>query len=182
MADEATPRSTKPRNDLTAEFVRSILDYDTETGDLRWKTRTDVGAWWNGRYAGKRAGRPDKHGHLRLVVNNAAVTAHRLIWFMVTGEWPPDDIDHVNGLRADNRWVNLRQATRAQNLWNMRLKDSNMSGFKGVSKHTQCDRWVAQIRIPGGNRYLGLFHTPEEAHSAYVEAAIKLRGEFARTK
>ncbi len=106
--------------------------------------------------------------------------AHRLAWFYMTGEWPPDQIDHIDGDRDNNRLVNLRKATNAQNGANARLSKNNSSGFKGVSFDTSVGRWRASIRRNRQLHYLGFFNTPEEAHAAYASAAVQLFGEFAR--
>jgi hypothetical protein len=90
------------------------------------------------------------------------------------------DIDHINGDGLDNRWSNLRLATRAENIRNSRTKATNTSGFKGVSWHKRDRKWQAHIKINGRSKNLGLFEAPEDAHAAYVAAAQKYHGEFAR--
>lgn len=95
---------------------------------------------------------------------------------------PPDgvEIDHVNQDRFDNRRINLRLATRSQNMHNSNAHRNNTSGFKGVYYYRRHDRWRAVIRIPGKRITLGSFKTAEEAGAAYAAAASKLHGEFAR--
>jgi len=90
------------------------------------------------------------------------------------------EVDHVNGDGLDNRRVNLRRSTHAQNLRNTVKRADNTSGLKGVCFHKQCRKWKAQIRLNGKNRHLGLFATSEAAHQAYCTAAAELHGEFAR--
>jgi hypothetical protein len=94
----------------------------------------------------------------------------------MTGAWPPNDVDHINGVRDDNRWTNLRLATRAENLRNMKAK-TNKTGLKGV--YLNAGRYTARIRHNYTSHYLGRFDTPEEAHAAYRKAADALHGEFA---
>ena len=180
MAKSNLTRRRAPRNDLTVDFVRAILHYDPLTGAFTWKNRNDLPpiCW---RKTGKPAGTgTDKDGYPCVQIRKKRYPCHRIAWVIMTGEWPSVDIDHRNGIRADNRWENLRAATRRQNLGNMKLRPTNKSGFKGVSWHRPTKKWVAQIRDGGRQRYLGVFHTPEEAHQAYCKAAEVIFGEFAR--
>ena len=180
------PRKHFTRDDLTAEFVRSVLDYDPATGVLTWRKRTDISvargrrAAWNTMYAGKPAGteRPIG-GYVSIIINSRPYLAHRLAWLMTYGEWPAADIDHINGDASDNSIANLRAATRSQNNANLPKRRDNTSGFKGVEVH-HTGRFSARIRYEGQRRYLGLYDTPEEAHEAYCRAARELFGEFAR--
>jgi hypothetical protein len=119
------------------------------------------------------------HGYILIRLDGMLHRAHRLAWFYVTGEWPPLGIDHSNLDRADNRWHNLRLATQSQNCANVRTRRNSASGLKGVVKHA--DKWRAMIRNKGRMHHLGLFPTKEEAHAAYVAAAISFYGEFARS-
>ena len=160
---------------VTAEYLRDILDYSPETGLFTWRVAP------NGRIKiGQRAGSPDTGGHLQIRINKRFYRAHRLAWLYVHGEWPPEDIDHINSERADNRLCNLRPATRAQNCQNSRLYRSNTSGFKGVVWHARGSKWSARIRANGRVHHLGRYTTAEAAHAAYVAAAVKYHGEFAR--
>jgi len=96
----------------------------------------------------------------------------------MNGKFPPNDTDHKNGIRDDNRWTNLRAATKNQNMANMRKHRNNKSGFKGVSFHKESRKWVAFIQLNGKNKSLGYFKKPIEAHKAYCEVADKHHGEF----
>jgi hypothetical protein len=178
--------------DLTPEFLRSILDYDPSTGLLTWRDRTEdmflgcaSGAEarcksWNSRFGGMVAGSPpDKCGRKRIRILGRPYFQHRIIWRWMTGEWP-DEVDHINLDPADNRWVNLREATRSQNNMNRRHQERNSIGFKGVTKATQAKTFCARIQANGEVFRLGNFATPQEAHAAYVEASQKLHGEFRR--
>jgi hypothetical protein len=99
----------------------------------------------------------------------------------MTGEWPKkSDVDHINGVKSDNRWCNLREATRAENTSNTQIRITNTSGYKGVGWHKHHKKWSAQIRVDGYLYYLGLFDTPEEAAAMFEGAAKMLRGEFHR--
>jgi hypothetical protein len=105
---------------------------------------------------------------------------HRIIWKMMTGEDPDLEIDHVNGSRADNSWANLRPATHTQNSQNKRLLAANRSGFKGVSFDARKNRRRASIRVNRKKVYLGYFVTREEASEAYLRAAEREFGAFAK--
>lgn len=98
----------------------------------------------------------------------------------MTGEWPVNDIDHANGGRSDNRWLNLRGATRGQNLANKKMDARNTSGFKGVSWSQKSQKWQAHIKVQRKSMFLGFFDTKEAAHAAYCVAADHHFGEFAR--
>lgn len=106
-----------------------------------------------------------------------AVRMHRVI-ICPTREM---QVDHIDGDGLNNRRANLRQASHSQNQRNRGLGRKNTSGYKGVSWHTSSGKWWARIWAGGKRETIGSFATPEAAHAAYVEAAIKLHGEFART-
>lgn len=98
----------------------------------------------------------------------------------MTSEWPPDgmEVDHIDCDPTNDKWSNLRLATRAQNCANSTAR-KNSTGFKGVQARGK--KWVAGIKIDGKRVYLGRFDTPEDAHAAYCRAASAHQGEFART-
>ena len=158
---------------LTAERLRELLRYDPETGIF---TAAVARANLN---AGDIAGCPNAGGYIHIRIDYARYGAHRLAWLWMTGAWPNEKIDHINGDKADNRWCNLREATSAQNCWNRQKASNNTSGFKGVHWHKAHGRWVARIMIDGKRRHLGAFDTPEEAYAAYCNAARRDHCEFA---
>ena len=94
------------------------------------------------------------------------------------GRWPADQVDHINLIRSDNRWCNLREATQSENARNTRARHNNTSGVKGVNKYR--DKWHAKISFNGRRIHLGYFDTPEEAHAVYCRAAAKYHGVYAR--
>lgn len=155
--------------------VRQLLDYDPETGFFRWRTKPNKRT-----KAGAIAGSISVSGHRRITIERRRYPAHHLAWLLVHGEWPNHLLDHANGRPDDNRIANLRPATMAQNMQNSRRFSTNSSGFKGVCFCRQTRRWRAHIVVAGHYIHLGRFPSPEEAHAAYVAAAIKHFGEFAR--
>ena len=149
------------RPELTAEYLRSILSYDPETGIFTWK----IGSA-NQVKAGDIAGCPDGDGYLRIRVQSRLYRAHRLAWFYVYGEWPTDRIDHINRIRSDNRISNLRDVSQKQNLQNAGKYSHNTSGHSGVSWHKQSSKWRARIMHNQKHFHLGYFSILEEAISA----------------
>lgn len=173
--------------ELTAELVRELLDYDPETGVLRWKQRPregfpSVGAWvsWNKRCANAQAGCLDCIGYVKMRLLGRTQRAHRVIWLWMTGEWPDLDIDHRDCDPSNNRWSNLRLATRTQNHANRSMQRNNSSGYKGVSFHKESSRWRAVITVQRRHIELGKFDDIEDARAAYLKAAADFFGEFAR--
>jgi len=129
------------------------------------------------------AGTIDTNGYRRISINKKRYMAHRLVWTYHNGEIQTGyQIDHMNGVKDDNRIENLRLATPSQNSSNRPKNKINKSGFKGVSWHKRDKKWQADIMHNNKTIRLGLFATPELAHDAYVGAATKHQGEFAFTK
>ena len=163
-----------PLNKLTQARVRELLDYNPETGELRWKVLTS-----NRAKIGDVAGcsnTPD--GYRRIGVDGKMYLAHRLAWLHTHGHFP-DILDHVNCVRSDNRLTNLRPATIYQNNMNRPRNSNNSSGIKGVSFHKPSGKWRADIMVHGKNYHLGTFKTIEEATAARQGAAALAFGEFA---
>jgi|ERR1019366_8996952 hypothetical protein len=157
---------------ITAARVRELISYDPETGIFIW-----IGSKQKPRN-GTVAGGPHVCGYVWMRLDNIHYMAHRLAWIYMTSRWPIADIDHINTERSDNRWCNLREATRSQNRANSRKPITNTSGFKGATKAG--NRWVAQIWQSGKMNYLGRYDTAKLANDAYLRAAIEHHGEYAR--
>ena len=176
---KSTPRKAKAT--LTQSYLKSILSYDPETGIFTWKERSDVPKESNSRFAGKEPGYKQKGKNTfyrRIVINGKLYLAHRLAWLYMMGNWPPKQIDHIDGNGLNNRFENLRLADNRQNKGNSRIYKNNKLGIKGV--HKRRNRYVAQISISGKCIHLGYFDTPQQASTAYKRAAEKYFGEFAR--
>jgi hypothetical protein len=165
-----------------SDLVRRVLQYCPETGVFAWNYRKDKGWNWNRQWAGKIAGCLDGKGHWRIRINARHYAAHRIAWFLQTGQWPPNEIDHINNVKTDNRFCNLRLATRSQNATNMRPSSSNTSGFRGVVFDKSRNKWSARLTVNGKTRNIGRFDTKEDAVSARATAEDSLCGEFSYEK
>src|ERR1700744_5004792 len=119
MAEEIVSKILYPRNDLTAGYVRSILDYDPETGIFVWKHRPTHPKSWNTRYAGKVAGRKSKSKYLEIGIDGFLYISHRIAWLHFYGDYPREEIDHIDNNRQNNKICNLREATPQQNKKNL---------------------------------------------------------------
>lgn len=151
---------------LTAARLREVLIYNPKTGKFRWRQK--------GPGRSRQVGGLHGRGYWRLSIDHGQYLGHVVAWLWMTGEWPPGKIDHINTIRTDNRWVNLRLATPSQQMGNRGLMRTNTTGFVGIYKGKN-KRWLAQVQ----NRHLGMFDTPEEAAEAYRQAALQAYGEFA---
>ena len=127
---------------------------------------------WNARFAGKEITSLNGMGYLRASPFDESVRVHRLIWFYQTGEWP-DQIDHINGVRYDNRWCNLRNVSAAENSKNRKRRNDNASGDTGVFWRKDRNKWRAQIQVAGNFKHLGYFDSLEDAVAARKMAEIK---------
>jgi hypothetical protein len=154
---------------ITQQELRQRLHYDPDTG---------IWIWLIGPCRGKRAGwlgsnrRGQRYWYIYLKEINKSghATASHLAYFYMTGQWPPDEIDHINNIATDDRWQNLRAVTRAQNEWNKNKYRNNKSGVKGV--YFRDGKWIAGIRRNGTRQVLGRFLTVQDAAAAYQQAAL----------
>ena len=158
---------------LTGDIVHGLFSYDPTTGILIRKINVTYFA-----KTGQEAGWLDSSGYRRLEIKGKPYLVHRLAWFMTYGTWPEHQIDHVNGLRSDNRLLNLREATVFDNTRNAALRKDNSKGVKGVRKTGNL--WYARIQVNGVNHSYGGFADIESAKTAYATAAKLYFGEFAR--
>lgn len=162
----------------------SVLD----DGVLIWKNRPihhfkhDLSMRvFNKKYAGNVAGKRCKiNGYIDITVSEKKFKAHRIVFLMKIGQIPDHmEIDHVNGVRWDNSPKNLRLATRYQNMCNIRIKDNNHSGFKGVDWNKKEKKWRAKIGVNGVSILIGHFDSAELASKALSEVRAKYHGNFA---
>ncbi len=152
---------------LTRECLLTLLAYDRDTGCFTWrKSRGRVSA-------GMRAGNTNKQGYRRIKVNGHFYAEHRLVWFVEHGEFPTQELDHIDRVRSNNQINNLRLVSRKTNMENTGRHGRNTSGFKGVSFSKAAQKWRAFIGHNGKVKALGYFPTPELAHGAYQKARQK---------
>ena len=164
---------------LTVEDVRARFEYDPSTGELRWKRRIGANGRDNGRYGGTVAGSLHPDGYVIVMVDGRNYRAHTLAWAHMTGEWPEHLVDHINGIRSDNRFVNLRRATPSDNGCNKRMQSNNRSGFVGVWFNSQAGKWEGQIVKEGRRLWRKRFDTMQEAADARARVIADMQGDFA---
>lgn len=160
---------------ISQQRLHELLAYDADAGVFVWlQSRGGV-------KAGSVAGRLNTTtGYREIRVDGCLYQEHRLAWVHVHGVWPVNDIDHINGVRSDNRISNLRPATRSENHRNRKKSDVNTSGYKGVHWKPATSKWIASIQVNSSMKYLGCFDRIEDAADAYAKAAALHFGEFAR--
>lgn len=128
---------------------------------------------------GKQAGFKSTRSGYRIVsLNNKQYLEHRLAWFYMLKCWPDEQIDHINGVRDDNRWINLRSVTNQQNQFNRGVRKDSRTGMKGV--YPKGNRFRAAIWYEGKEKHLGYYSTPEEAKLAYDNFAKRIQGQYFR--
>jgi hypothetical protein len=162
------------------ETLRLALRYDPATGKIYWRddwypasrTTDEVGWIEHPEYP--------SGGYLRFHHRGQMFMGHRVIWFLHYGEWPPQEIDHIDGDSTNNRIENLRLSDRTQNNQNKRPYKNNKTGYKGVSI-TKKGNYLSQIAKDKKNYWLGEYNCPIEAARAYDRKAIDLHGQYAKT-
>ena len=159
---------------VTQDRLKELVHYDPASGIF---TRIkDAGP--NAK-AGAVVGCKNSKGYLQVVIDGKHYKLHRLAFLYIAGSFPENEVDHINRDRCDNRWSNLRAATKSQNLRNVGPHKTNKSGYKGVCWRKDMSKWTAQIRADGKVRHLGFFDDPKEAHAAYARAAEQYSGAYA---
>lgn len=160
---------------ITQEYLKEILEYDPDIRKFRWLIAP------NGRVKiGDIAGSLHHSGYWYIGINRKDYAEHRLIWLHCYGEFPENFIDHIDGNRSNNEISNLRTCNRQENNRNVGIRESNTSGFKGVSLYRDKVRYIAQIMLEGKKTHLGIYSTPEEASEVYQASAKLHHGEFYR--
>ena len=153
---------------VTCDRLKELLRYDPETGVFVWLKNPRHRAIREGNVAGSLC-----KGRLQIGIDQRFYRASRLAWLYVHGEWPKHEIDHINGDKSDNRIANLRDVSRLVNQQNIRKAlRHNATGILGASRINR--RFRAKLTTDGVSQHLGYFDTPEEAHTAYVEAKRRL--------
>jgi hypothetical protein len=165
------------KKNISPKFVKSLLNYDKETGVLTWKERgvelfnsERAMNSWNAKLAGEVAfTAKHREGYLHGKILGMGFLAHRIAWACHYGEWPTNEIDHVNGDRTDNRIENLRSCDRSENARNCAIRKDNTSGHVGVHFNKLHGTWNAT----SCGRHIGSYSTKEEAVAARKAAPEK---------
>lgn len=142
---------------MSQKQVKEIYSYNPDSGEFKRK----------GNYIGIRE---SSNKYLRAHYKGKTYSVHRLIWIYMTGEMPKADIDHIDHDRKNNRWSNLREVTRTQNMQNAKKSKANTSGFTGVTWCKQQGQWIAQVMVNGKNKKLGRFNSKLDAITARTKA------------
>ncbi len=154
---------------LTHERLKAVIHYDPETGAFTWinpsgkraKAGTPAGCW--------------SRGYLKIGIDGKEYGGNRLAWLYVYGEWPANEVDHINGNPSDNRIANLRDIDHRLNIQNQRRPHRvNTSGLLGVHWTVSKGKWKASMSHMNKSVHIGYFKTPEEASEAYVNAKRRL--------
>lgn len=149
-------------SDLTAEMVRQLLSYDPHTGVFTWRVKPAPAI-----RAGSIAGRTDARGYSGINIRYKKYASHRLAWLYVTGEWPSQQIDHIDKNPSNNRFSNLRDVSGSDNCLNRdHPGKARAAATKGVTL-LKSGRWQAQISVNAKVEYLGSFTTEADASAAY---------------
>ena len=155
---------------ISSETLKQILHYNPKTGLFTRITRSARAV-----QIGDVAGSMTDRGYIEISVLNTRYRAHRLAFLYMSGAWPEGEVDHINGKRDDNRWVNLREGSLTKNRQNIRrAQENNLFGLLGVYLGDGPNPWRARITVNKKCIHLGSFRTKESAHAAYLAAKREL--------
>lgn len=174
--------ASMPKSLPSPELLRKLLRYEPDTGKLFWRERTpdmfvsecrdaqNSCSAWNSKFSNKEAFTSICRGYKSGAIFGKNYRAHRVIWAIFYGKWPKGQIDHINGLRSDNRIENLRDVTNEENHKNMKIRSDNSSGVMGVFFYKSRKKWEAYIKADGRKKHLGYFASIDEAIDARRDA------------
>jgi len=165
------PTHLEAGDTITQSELKELMIYDVSTGIFKYKTLR------SGIRKDLIAGSLQNNGYHYIQICGRKYFAHRLAFLYVVGRWPADQVDHINDIKNDNRWCNLRDCTGSQNQANKSIQRNNTSGYKGV--HKVGNRWRALIYYAGCKISLGNFSCKHTAAKQYNDAATKYHGDFA---
>ncbi len=158
---------------IDQEYLKEVLNYCPDTGVFTWlkslSKKTKIGS---------AAGTLMSTGYVQIKINGKLYKSYHLAWLYMTGELVKDQIDHVNRCRSDDRFDNLREATRSQNQGNRKKRIDGSSKYKGVGWCKKSNKWRARITLNSKEKILGYFQSEEDAAFAYDKAAISQWGNF----
>jgi hypothetical protein len=160
---------------ITQAELKELLNYDVDTGIFTWKIK-----YCRKVKVGSVVGSPDKDGYIRVRINGKDYKCHRLAWMYVYNNFPVGKLDHINGIKNDNRICNLRLANNEQNAFNAKLRTDNTSGFKNVCWNRTFKKWQVSLSINKKQTTIGYFDDIELADLVATEARNKHHKEFVR--
>ena len=146
-----------------------VLDYNKDTGIFSWKVSLNRRV-----LAGSTAGSHDTHGYIQIGIDGRTYLAHQLAYLYVDGNVPAE-IDHIDRVRNNNKWLNLRPLLHQENMQNLSMYNSNKSGTAGVWFSSYNERWYAQLTFGGEQKYLGCFKQKQEAIDARIAAEEEVK-------
>lgn len=159
---------------LTVYRLKKLLTYDHSSGQFVWNISRGT------KLAGSIAGHVRTDGYIQIKIDRKMYKGHQLAWLYCYEQWPPQSIDHIDNDQSNNRISNLRLCSHMQNMWNRKVHVNSTSGYKGV--HKVKNKYRAHISVGGKRLSLGYFDSADLARDAYIKAAQKHFGEFARIK
>lgn len=154
---DTTPIGDESVSDLRKRLM-DVVEYDASTGLFRWK-----GVYRRNQSKGWFSGNPDSYGYIKIKIFNVPYAAHRLAWLFVYCKFPEMKTDHENGVRTDNRILNLRDVSALENNRNKRISKNNTTGATGVVFSSRSGKFTATIKVNGKRIHLGSFSLKEEA-------------------
>lgn len=159
---------------ITQEKLKDIFHYSPETGLFTRLVATSPNV-----KVGQVSKRNTTKGYIQIRINTTQYKAHRLAYLYMTGKFNDDEIDHVNGIRDDNRWCNLRNASRSENMQNKKVHSNNAAGITGVSWNKMAGKWLAYINKDKSRTIIGYYDTIFDAACARISMQENMFGEFA---
>ncbi len=163
---------------MDPEFVKQALCYDPETGVMTWANCSKYHNALNGAEAGGPIPNQSGKFYHKITIGGRKISRSRLAFAWMTGRWPSECIDHINGNSLDDRWVNLREATITENAWNHKRRAKRQDHLP-MGVRQMGSGFQARIAVNKRMIHLGVFETPSAAQAAYQQARSAHYGKFA---
>lgn len=148
--------------------VKKLINYNKDTGVITW---SNPNFYCRNKKSGDIAGNSVAGGgYFKISLNGNTYSTHRIIWLYMTGSFPKEQIDHINGIKTDNRWVNLRECSPSENQQNRKINKNNTTGHAGVCFNKRIGKYIARIKCNNIYINLGYFLTISEAVECRLNA------------